>query len=143
LEPTAIVYNREPMRRPNTRIRRVFRGLLGLCLVGQGINHFVLEDFFVQAMPSWLPWPVQLVQLSGVAEIILGIAVFVPRARRLAGWGIVALLLAVFPANIEMALHPERWPQVSEAALWVRLPFQAVFLYWVWACVLRGCYAPR
>lgn len=124
------------MFRADTRIRRVLRGLLGVFLVLQGINHFVLDGFFVRAIPSWLPWPMFLVYLSGIAEIGLGVAVLIPRIRILAGWGIVALLIAVFPANIEMALHPEQWPEVSPAILWARLPFQALFVYWVWACVL-------
>lgn len=125
------------MNEPDTKIRRFFRGLLGVLLVAQGINHFVLDDFFVRAMPPWLPAPLMLVYVSGVAEVVLGVAVLVPRTRRLAAWGIVALLFAVFPANIQMALHPEQWPEVSAAMLWARLPFQAVFVYWVWACALR------
>lgn len=120
--------------RPDSGVRRALRVLLGVFLVAQGINHFVLTDFFVRAMPSWLPWHLELVWLSGVAEVVLGLAVLWPRTRRLAGWGIVALLLAVFPANVEMALHPERWAEVPEVALWIRLPFQALFLGWAWAC---------
>lgn len=124
------------MARPDTKIRRALRGLLGGFLVVQGINHFVLVHFFVRAMPGWLPCPTLLVYLSGIAEIVLGVAVFVPRTRTLAGWGIVALLFAVFPANIEMALHSEKWPQIPEAVLWARLPVQGLFILWAWACVL-------
>ncbi|MEM9456524.1 MAG: DoxX family protein [Myxococcota bacterium] len=124
------------MTRTDTTTRRVLRGLLGVFLVLQGINHFVLVDFFVRAMPCWLPCPLLLVYLSGIAEIVLGIAVFVPRARRIAGWGILALLWAVFPANIEMAAHPEKWPQISQTVLWARLPVQAVFMLWAWVSVV-------
>jgi uncharacterized membrane protein len=121
---------------PDTKVRRFFRGLLGVALVLQGINHFVLDQEMAQWIPSWLPAPLLMVQLSGIAEIVLGLALFVPRLRRLAGWGIVALLIAVFPANIEMARRPELLPQVPEVLLWVRLPFQLLFFYWVWASTL-------
>ncbi|MCA9707776.1 MAG: DoxX family protein [Myxococcales bacterium] len=124
------------MARPDTTTRRILRGLLGVFLVIQGINHFAFEAFFVRAMPGWAPCPQLLVQLSGIAEIALGVAVLVPRTRILAGWGIVALLWAVFPANIQMAMHPEQWPQVSATLLWARLPLQALFVVWAWACVL-------
>lgn len=121
---------------PDTKVRRFFRGLLGVALVLQGINHFVLDQEMAQWIPSWLPAPLLMVQLSGIAEIVLGLALFVPRLRHLAGWGIVALLVAVFPANIEMARRPELLPQVPEVLLWVRLPLQLVFFYWVWASAI-------
>lgn len=121
-----------------TKIRAGFRVLLGVVLVLQGINHFIHDDILVRMMPGYLPWSMPLVHLSGVAEIILGVLVFIPRMRLLAGWGIIALLLAVFPANIEMAMHPEQWAEVPELALWLRLPFQPVFMAWAWACCLRG-----
>jgi uncharacterized membrane protein len=121
---------------PDTKIRRFFRHLLGVVLVLQGINHFVLDTEMAQWIPSWLPAPLLMVHLSGIAEIVLGLALFVPRLRRLAGWGIVTLLIAVFPANIEMALHPELLPQVPEVLFWIRLPLQLLFVWWVWSCVL-------
>lgn len=120
----------------DTKVRRFFRGLLGVVLVLQGINHFVLDEEMARWIPSWLPSPVLMVHLSGVAEIGLGLALFVPRLRRLAGWGIVALLVAVFPANLEMARRPELLPQVPQVLLWIRLPLQLLFVYWVWACAI-------
>lgn len=120
----------------DTKTRRFFRGLLGAILVLQGLNHFLLDVEMARWIPSWLPEPLLMVHLSGVAEIVLGLALFVPRLRRLAGWGIVALLIAVFPANIEMALHPEILPQVPEILFWIRLPLQLVFVWWVWACAI-------
>jgi uncharacterized membrane protein len=119
-------------------LRRVLLWLLGLGLIAQGINHFVSLDFFLRMMPAYLPAPALLVQLSGVAEVLLGAAVLVPRTRRLAGYGVLALLVAVFPANLEMALHPEAWPELPVWALYARLPFQAVFAAWVWFTCLRG-----
>lgn len=120
----------------DTKPRRFFRGLLGVVLVLQGINHFVLDEEMARWIPSWLPSPVLLVHLSGIAEIVLGLALFVPRLRRFAGWGIVALLVAVFPANIEMARRPELLPHVPEILFWIRLPLQLAFVWWVWACVI-------
>jgi uncharacterized membrane protein len=76
------------------------------------------------------------VHLSGIAEIVLGLALFVPRLRWLAGWGVVALLIAVFPANIEMARRPELLPEVPAILFWVRLPLQLLFVWWVWACAI-------
>lgn len=120
----------------DTKTRRFFRRLLAVALVLQGINHFVLGEEMARWIPSWLPSPLLMVHLSGIAEIVLGLAVLVPRLRRLAGWGIVALLVAVFPANIEMAQRPELLPQVPEVLLWIRLPLQLVFFYWAWACAI-------
>ena len=76
----------------------------------------------------YLPWPVALVYISGVAEILLGTLLMLPRTSRLAGWGLIALLVAVFPANIHMALHPELYPTMSPRALWIRLPLQGVLI---------------
>jgi uncharacterized membrane protein len=122
--------------RADTKTRRFFRGLLGVALVLQGINHFVLDAEMARWIPAWLPAPLLLVHLSGIAEIVLGLGLFVPRMRRLVGWGIVALLVAVFPANIEMARHPELLPQVPEILFWIRLPLQLLFVWWVWACAI-------
>lgn len=118
------------------KIRAGFRVLLAVLLILQGGNHFVADEFMVRMIPAYLPAPELLVYLSGIAEIILGGMLFVPKLRVLAGWGIIALLFAVFPANLQMALHPEDWPELPSAALWGRLPFQLVFLYWTWAVTL-------
>ena len=119
---------------PKRRGRRF--ALLGLSVfwVVAGVNHFVSPDFYVPMMPPYLPGHLGLVYLSGVFEILGGILVLVPRVRAMAGWGLVALLLAIFPANIHMVLSPELFPDMSTGALYGRLPFQAVFLAWAyWA----------
>lgn len=119
-------------------LQKILRWALAAMLVGQGINHFVSVDFFMRMMPAYLPAPEALIYLSGVAEVALGVMVMVPTTRRLAGWGIFALLIAVFPANVQMALHPEQWPELPEFALYLRLPLQLVFAYWGYAACLRG-----
>lgn len=119
---------------PKRRGRRF--ALLGLSVfwVVAGVNHFVSPDFYVPMMPPYLPGHLELVYLSGAFEILGGILVLVPRVRAMAGWGLVALLLTIFPANIHMALSPELFSDMSTGALYARLPFQAVFLAWAyWA----------
>jgi len=111
-------------------------GLVGLSLffVVAGLNHFVNPHFYVQIMPPYLPAHLELVYLSGVLEILGGVAVLVPGIRTTAGLGLVLLLVAIFPANLHMALNPDLFPGVSPAALYVRLPFQALFIAWAyWA----------
>jgi uncharacterized membrane protein len=80
-----------------------------------------------------------LVAVSGVAEIAGGIGLLIPRLRRWAGWGLIALLIAVFPANVYMAVSPQRIPDLHFARwmLWLRLPLQGVFVVWVWYASLR------
>ncbi len=98
-----------------------------------GVLHFVATDSFVAIMPAWLPWHVELVWVSGVAEITLALGLLPTRTRPWAAWGLVLLLLAVFPANVNMALHeipvghaPPRW------IAWGRLPLQALLIAWAW-----------
>ena len=99
-----------------------------------GANHFVNPDFYVEIMPPYLPAHLELVYVSGSFEILGGIGVLVPGVRALAGWGLVLLLVAVFPANLHMALHPELFSDLPPFALYARLPFQVIFVAWAyWA----------
>ncbi len=97
-----------------------------------GTNHFRHPDGFVRIMPDYLPRHLELVYLSGVAECGLGAMLLVRRWARLASWGIIALLIAVFPANINMAVHPGISPQLPAWTLWLRLPVQALLIWWVY-----------
>jgi len=112
------------------------------------VLHFTSPDFFVDIVPPYLPAPLALVYVSGVFEILGGVGVLIPVTRRWAGYGLLALLVAVYPANIHMALHPEQFPDMSPTSLYVRLPFQFVFaaLVWFGACspksAARGADAP-
>jgi uncharacterized membrane protein len=112
---------------------RLSRWAFGLFMVAAGVAHFVNPDFYLGIMPPWLPAPRALVFWSGVAEVVAGVGVLVPQTRRLAGWWAIAVLLAVFPANVWMALDPSVWPEVPGWARWARLPFQALFIGWAWA----------
>jgi len=120
-------------------MKRLLLVLLGVLFVCTGVSHFTATDFFVEIVPPYLPAPLALVWISGVAEIALGVLVLIPATRRLAAWGLIALLLAVFPANIHMALndiHPAHAPawmgQPTTLALWLRLPLQFVMIAWAW-----------
>lgn len=89
-------------------------------------------------MPPALPWPEALNYLSGAAEILGGLGLLLPPTRRAAGWGLIALLVAVFPANIYVATQGQMpGLEVSPLGLWLRLPFQAVFIAWVWWVALK------
>jgi uncharacterized membrane protein len=110
--------------------------LLGLSafFVVAGVNHFLNPGFYIQMMPPYLPAHTALVYLSGLLEIAGGVAVMVPRLRTVAGSGLILLLVAVFPANLHMAQNPRLFPDMSPTALYVRLPFQALFVAWAyWA----------
>ena len=117
---------------PTGRPRRIALFGVAFFFVGAGVFHFARTDFFVSIVPPWLPAPLALVYVSGVCEILGGLGVLPAATRRLAGAGLLALLAAVYPANVEMALHPERFPDLSPAALVARLPLQFVFAVWVW-----------
>ena len=118
-------------------IKNFLRYLLGLLFVAAGINHFWHTAFYVAMMPPYLPLHLALVYLSGAAEISLGALLLFSRWQVLAGWGLIALLVAVFPANIHMALHPELFTQFTPLGLWLRLPLQGIVLAWAW------CYTHR
>jgi uncharacterized membrane protein len=113
-----------------SRTKSAVRVVIALAMVWVGVLHFVQPAGFVKIVPPWLPAPEALVYLSGVAEILGGAGLLVPRVRRLAAFGLVALFVAVFPANVYMAMHDVQpfAVHVSRAAQWARLPFQAVFI---------------
>jgi len=97
-----------------------------------GVMHFVRPEFYLKIMPPYLPWHEELVFLSGVAEVLLGIMLAIPKTSRLAGWGLIALLIAIFPANIYVYQHQEVLPAPPWLHL-LRLPLQGVLIliaYW-------------
>ena len=114
------------------RLKTWTRCLLGVLFVVAGINHFAHSQFYLAMMPGYLPWPAALVDLSGLAEIALGAALCLRSCARWAGWGMMALLVAVFPANLQMALHPDLYPGYPAWALWLRLPLQLPLMAWAW-----------
>jgi len=103
-------------------------------MVAAGLNHFRVPATYEAMVPSVLPRADILVVVSGLAEIAGGLGLLHPRTRRLAAWGLIALLLAIFPANINMAVNhlPLGNEPVPTWALWARLPLQAVLIAWAW-----------
>ncbi|WP_252108600.1 MULTISPECIES: DoxX family protein [unclassified Halomonas] len=102
-----------------------------------GIAHFALTDFFILAMPDYLGYHRELVLISGVFELLGAVGILVPSTRKLAGWGLIALMVAVFPANVHMALHPEAFPSIPVWLLYARLPLQALLIAFVWWAIHR------
>lgn len=113
-------------------VRRSQRLLAGFWIAA-GVNHFLVPRQYEAIMPSYVPAHKEMVQLSGVAEIVAGAAVIPEATRRpFARWWILGLLVAVFPANLHMALNPEQFPKVPRLGLYVRLPIQGLFAWWAW-----------
>lgn len=117
---------------PKSILRRLALLAAALFFTAIGVAHFTNASFFVAIMPPYVPAHLLLVYLSGVFEILGGAGLLVAATRRFAGLGLMALLAAVYPANIHMALNPELFPDMSPAALYARLPLQFVFAAWVW-----------
>jgi uncharacterized membrane protein len=117
----------------------ILRILLSLFFLMAGTLHFLNPDAYVHIMPPYLPHPLLLVYVSGMCEIAGGVGVLVPGLRRIAGYGLIALLITVFPANLHMALNHVSLPGTSlpDWVLWSRLPLQALLIAWVWFCAVR------
>jgi uncharacterized membrane protein len=113
------------------------RALLGLTFIATGILHFAKPRMYQAIMPRYLPAHRELVYASGVAEIAGGVGVLHRRTSRAAGWWLIATLIAIFPANVEMAVHAERFRHFPRALLWLRLPVQGVLIAWAWATAAR------
>lgn len=112
-----------------------WRYALALVMVLAGTLHFLFTEAYVSVMPDYLPWHEELVLISGFFEIAGGLGLLVPATRIFAGWGLIALYLAVLPANINMAVHDIQPASITIPLwlLWLRIPLQAVFIWWAWA----------
>ena len=108
-----------------------FKYLLGLVLVLSGIVHFIKTEFYVQIMPSFLPFSEALVYISGLVEIVLGLLLCYCKTTQKAAFGIIILFIAIFPANINMYFNHERFAN-SELELLLRLPVQFILIYWAY-----------
>ncbi len=110
------------------------RWLAAVLFVLAGLNHFRSPEVYRQIVPPMFPRPDLLVLISGICEIVGALGLLVRPLRRAAGWGLIALLVAVFPANIYMALRPDALPawQIPQWLLWARLPLQLVLIASVW-----------
>jgi uncharacterized membrane protein len=113
-------------------MKRVAKFFAGPVMMVAGINHFVNPAFYLRIMPQALPAAEALVYVSGVAEILGALGTMNRHTRRPAGWCLIATLVAVYPANIYMALNPSRFSSIPHWTLLARLPLQFLFVYWVW-----------
>jgi uncharacterized membrane protein len=117
--------------------KALLRYLLAAFFVVAGLNHFRMPATYVAMMPEWVPMPHATNAVAGACEVLGGMGILIPALRIAAGWGLIALLVAVFPANLHVALLG-RMPgfSFSPAVLWLRLPLQAVFIAWTaWVAI--------
>jgi uncharacterized membrane protein len=112
--------------------RAAMKILMALLFIALGINHFYNPDIYLRIMPPYLPWPMFLQYLAGFFEFVLGVLLLFPKYTRLAAWGLIALLIAVYPANIHMAVNNHLYPDLPAWLLWIRLPLQFVLIAWAW-----------
>lgn len=116
------------------RAKVILRWVLTVFMVGAGVNHFVTPEPYIAMMPAEIPehMHAMLVVISGIAEILGGLGLILPATRRLAAWGLIALYLAILPANLNMALNhlPLGKTPVAPWLLWARLPLQLVLISW-------------
>jgi uncharacterized membrane protein len=126
------------------RFHQIYRIILAVFFIVAGANHFISPSVYLPMMPDYLPWHLCLIYLSGAAEIAGGIGICFPRWRRAAGWGLIALLIAVFPANLHMLLNdvPLGGKHLPQWILLARLPLQAVMIGWVHASCIRRIRRP-
>jgi len=113
------------------------RALLAATFIGTGVNHFRVPKTYEAIMPEYIPAHREMVLISGVAEAAGGAGVLSERTSKTAGWWLIATLVAVFPANLHMALNPDHYKKIPKWALYIRLPIQALFILWVWRVAIR------
>ena len=114
--------------------------LLAAIFIGAGTLHLLRPGMFVNMVPPWLPAPALLVLVSGVFEVMGGVGILVPLTRVAAGWGLIALLVAVLPANVHMLVQA-RMAGASllwQLALLLRVPLQLVLIWWVHRATVRA-----
>ncbi len=121
--------------------QRIWLVIAALFYVSAGTLHFLKPEPYLKIMPPYVPWHAAMVNISGACEILGGLGLLIPMTRRAAAWALVALLIAVFPANIFMAMHPVEAGAVSIPPVlrWGRLPLQLLLIWWLlWCTWLRN-----
>ncbi len=117
-----------------SKYKEILRVILAMSIIIVGILHFAIPEPFVKIVPPQLPYPLELVYISGFFEILGGIGLLVPNVSRAAAWGLIALFVAVFPANINMAVNHIHLDDIPDSPIFqaIRLPLQAVLIAWAW-----------
>jgi uncharacterized membrane protein len=116
--------------------QRVGVGAAAIFYIFAGTLHFLRPEIYLKIMPPYIPWHLAMVRISGFFEILGGLGLLIPATRRIAAWGLIALLIAVFPANVYMATNPIETATVSISPLlrWGRLPVQLFLIWWLLWC---------
>lgn len=122
---------------PNTKLRKTGLFFLILLFLLVGLSHFNNPNFYVSIMPPYLPFQSELSYITGFFEIVGAIGLLFAQSRKIAGYGLLILLILIFPANIHMAMHPEYFPEYSKLTIYLRLPLQLIFIAWVYWATLR------
>lgn len=112
--------------------RKIVLLSLAIFFIYFGTDHFINPDFYLSIMPPSFPLHHEAVYISGLFEIIGGVSIIIYRFRKIAGWGLFALVIAVYPANIYMAITPSAFPDIPIFILYFRLGLQFIFLYWAY-----------
>ena len=114
--------------------KQILRGVFAVCIIVAGITHFIAPDTYVKIVPPQLPYPEAIVYISGFFEILGGIGLLVPFVSQAAAWGLVLLLIAVYPANINMAVNNIHLDNIPDGNWFqaIRLPFQFVLIAWAY-----------
>ena len=118
---------------PESLWRKLALLALSAFFITVGIDHFINPDFYLAIMPPMFPLHVEAVYVSGFFEILGGLGLLLSRFRTISGWGLLALLIAVYPANIYMAITPEAFPEIPIYALYLRLALQFLFFFWAYS----------
>ena len=113
-------------------IKLVLKVVMAAFYIFSGFNHFRDPGFYLNIMPPYIPAHGAAVALSGVAEVLLGTLLLWRRSRRLAAWGIIAMLIAFLPVHLHMLMHSSLYPEVPVLFLWLRFPMQAVLVLWAY-----------
>lgn len=113
-------------------LKTALKLLLAVFMIFVGVQHFRAPDPFVKIVPTYLPKALLLVYISGFFEILGGIGLLIPLLTPYAAWGLIALYVAVFPANLNMAMDPALHGGAPAWLLWMRLPLQLVLILWAW-----------
>jgi uncharacterized membrane protein len=119
-------------------LKAVLRVGMAVFYVVAGVNHFRDPEFYQSIMPPYLPMHQQLVYLSGIAEITLGIMAATPRSARLAAWGIILMLLAFLPVHVHMLINNHLYTEIPTSFLWLRFPAQGLLILWAYCYTLAA-----
>lgn len=115
-----------------TGMKFIFLYLMAVVYIAAGVNHFLHPRFYLKIMPPWVPYHKPVVVVSGVCEIVFALLLLPVATRAVGAWCLIALLIAVFPANVQMAIsfyrrhNPYLWAAIA------RLPLQALLVWWAW-----------